>query len=260
MSLRRKIARGISEANALARHFMAPRPGLRILMYHAIGSHALGDQAGLFTLSPELFKLHAKFLAQQAMGKIVPLQESIDYAQPSTKIAITFDDGYQDNLDVAAPILADFGLPFTVFVTSSFVKQAHAGFLSPTALRTLASIPDVTIGAHGDTHIPLTQCDDSTLESELTSSKHYLEDILGKSVLTMAYPYGAVDRRVRDAAQRAGYQLAACSHVDINKVQRDKLLLARNDILNGDSVRVLGQKIRGDWDWYRWRTADPAYV
>jgi peptidoglycan/xylan/chitin deacetylase (PgdA/CDA1 family) len=119
-------------------------------------------------------------------------------------------------------------------------------------------MPGVSIGAHGYTHISLTECDDFTLMNELVSSKKYIEDLIGEAVTTMSYPFGAVDRRVRDAVKRAGYLLAACSRFDINDASRDPLLLCRTEITGNDSVRVFQQKLHGDWDWYRWRRKDPA--
>jgi len=82
--------------------------------------------------------------------------------------------------------------------------------------------------------------------------------VLGGEVRTLAYPYGAADRRVRDAAMAAGYRLAACSQAGINLPERDPLLLARTEVVSFDSERVFAQKLHGDWDWYRWRTQDPV--
>jgi peptidoglycan/xylan/chitin deacetylase (PgdA/CDA1 family) len=226
-------------------------------MYHAIGTPALSDRLGLFSLSPGLFRQHMERLAAWKEGRVVEFDAAVLDGN-GCRVAITFDDGYLDNLEVAAPILSELGLPFTVFVTSEFVRSGKAGFLSPTALRVLAELPGAQIGAHGANHVALTQCDDTTLRKELTSSRNYLEDVLGCEVRTLAYPYGAADRRVRHAALAAGYFLGACSQAGINAAARDPLLLARTEIVSFDSERVFAQKLHGDWDWYRWRTQDPA--
>jgi peptidoglycan/xylan/chitin deacetylase (PgdA/CDA1 family) len=257
MNLRRFIARTISETVAGVSWLRPSTDGLRVLMYHAIGTPALGDKLGLFSLSPERFRQHMALLAGWTQGQVVAF-DAASTTGTGCRVAITFDDGYLDNLEVAAPILGELGLPFTVFVISEFVRQAKAGFLSPDALRALAAVPGAQIGAHGANHVALTQCDQATLRNELTSSRHYLEDVLGREVRTLAYPYGAADRRVRDAALEAGYQLGACSLAGINTPERDPLLLARTEIVSFDNARVFDQKLHGDWDWYRWRTQDPA--
>lgn len=42
---------------------------------------------------------------------------------PRRAFAITFDDGFENNYSIAAPILADFGIPATFYVTSGFVEE-----------------------------------------------------------------------------------------------------------------------------------------
>ncbi len=257
MNLRRLLARTISETVAGVSWIRPPADGLRVLMYHAIGTAALGDTLGLFSLSPERFRHHMVRLAAWKQGRVVEFDAAALNGN-GCRVAITFDDGYLDNLEVAAPILSELGLPFTVFVTSEFVRSGKAGFLYPSALRALAALPGAQIGSHGANHVALTQCDQATICNELTSSRHYLEDVLGREVRALAYPYGAADRRVRDAALAAGYQLGACSLAGINPPERDPLLLARTEVVSFDSDRVFAQKLHGDWDWYRWRTQDPA--
>lgn len=257
MSIRRAIARTVSEAVACSRCFFAPRPGLRVLLYHAIGSPALGDTLGLFSVSPDIFRKHIDHLSECHAGRVVGLDPDLRI-ESELQIAITFDDGYADNLDVAAPILVARGLPFTVFVTADFVMNSRPGFLTPAGLRELAAMPGARIGAHGATHVALSQCDDTKLFEELRSSKHYLEDTTGREVTTMAYPYGAANRRVRDAVGAAGYLLAASSYANVNDASRDRLMLGRTEVLEGDSLRVFRQKLHGDWDWRHWLTKDPV--
>lgn len=246
-------ARVIAEGVALARAPCAPRSGLRILMYHAVGSRVRGDRLGIFTLSAERFRSQLDILAEMPT---ISLASSTN-APNALRIAITFDDGYADNLHVAAPLLAERDLPFTVFVTTDLVRKGAQGFLTPAEVKALSHVPGASIGAHGHTHRPLTECSPNELLAELRDSKNYLEDLLGQPVTSLAYPHGAADGRVRDTAARVGYQIGACSHFDINPPGRDAMMLNRCNILRDDTPHVLRQKLRGDWDWYRWRSHDP---
>ena len=252
MSWRKMITCGISEISALARRHSKPSKGLRILLYHAIGTKTNDDHKNLFCLSSRLFEKHMAELACRDSSVAIPLNNVISMKQMEG-VVITFDDGYKDNLSVAAPILDKYKIPFTVFATTSHIRRGSFPFLNEAELRVLSANPLVTIGSHGVTHIPLTECDDRELQNELESSKHYIEDLTGKEITMISYPHGCVDKRVRDAVEKAGYRLGASSYFGINNSSSDLFKLFRTCILGCDSLRIFGQKLHGDWDWYRWR-------
>lgn len=256
MKWKRNIARTISKVFALTSTFKGPRHGFRVLMYHAIGTRVKYDSQGIYSIDPKLFERHMANLADYHTASVVGFCDG-QASDDKLEIAVTFDDGYKDNLYNAAPILLRHNIPFTVFVTSSFVQSNSSNFLNPKELRELSLYPGVTIGAHGVTHIPLTGCNDSALKKELQDSKYYLEDIIGKPVTTLAYPHGLVNKQVRDAARDAGYIRGGCSLFNINDKLQDPLLLCRSIILSQDSERIFLQKLHGDWDWYRWFKSDP---
>ena len=249
---RRLLTRSISEAVALARAGTGARTGLRVLMYHAVGSAATGDKLGIYSISPERFSRQIAALAARHRDAIVNLAQGVPPTD-QLRIALTFDDGYRDNLRCAAPILQRQGIPFTVFACAGFIQNGSVEYLSKAELRELASMPGATIGSHGLSHTRLTELTSSALRNELVTSKRFLEDVTGREVTSLSYPHGVVDRRVRDAAEAAGYALGACSRFGVNNPACDPLLLSRTDILGIDSVRVFNQKLHGDWDWYRWR-------
>lgn len=228
------------------------RDGFRILMYHAVGTNIPEDTPNIYNISPTLFEQHMKQLKSVNNGNLI----DINNIQSNNKsgIAITFDDGYRDNLHIAAPILKKLNIPFSVFVITNEVKNRNPLFLSPKDIRSLVNEYDVNIGSHSATHARLAECNDHKLKEELISSKHYLEDLLGYEITTISYPHGSVNRRVRDMAENLGYRLGATSKFDINQKDQDPLLLCRTDIWSDDnSARFMG-KLNGDWDWYRWRT------
>ena len=86
-----------------------------VLMYHRIAS--LDSDVWGVAVSPENFEQQIKIL-QQKMN-IVSLQELIDTAhRKGNMAALTFDDGYIDNFEVAKPILEQYQIPATFFITS----------------------------------------------------------------------------------------------------------------------------------------------
>ena len=98
-----------------------------ILRYHSIS--ASGDyRSPTIAISPELFEMQMSFLARKyvvfTLDELLKRWEDCDL--PRNSVAITFDDGYLDNAQVAFPILARYGLPATFFVTSDPVLGKSA--------------------------------------------------------------------------------------------------------------------------------------
>jgi peptidoglycan/xylan/chitin deacetylase (PgdA/CDA1 family) len=95
------------------------RGGPAILMYHRIATPDV-DPWGL-SVSPERFSKQVQALCARrtvlSMDAFVGRLQSGDL--PHDAVAITFDDGYLDNLHQAKPILEAAGVPATVFLTTS---------------------------------------------------------------------------------------------------------------------------------------------
>jgi peptidoglycan/xylan/chitin deacetylase (PgdA/CDA1 family) len=242
-----KLGDGIGIAFALLDPIRAA-PGCRVLMYHAIGGEVAGDRRGLYSLAPDRFASHVRSLAGR--HDAISLEAGVASGRG---LAITFDDGYRDNLTVAALLLIEAKLPFTVFVTPDFARSGLPQYLSPTDLQDLSRLPGVTIGAHGDSHRRLTECNDAELARELMASRGWLEDVVGRPVTAMSYPHGAVDARVRAAAAKAGFTVAACSRFGSHRLGDDPLCVPRTDIWAADSTARLRAKAAGRWDWMAWR-------
>jgi len=105
-------------------------PGAIILMYHSV---ALEDAASYVEpgnrVDPRTFERQMAFLA--AERRVIALPELVDTiaagrASPADTVCITFDDGYRDNLTVAAPILERYRLPATLFLATGFVERGEA--------------------------------------------------------------------------------------------------------------------------------------
>src|SRR5689334_3311798 len=87
-----------------------------ILLYHRIDV-SLSDRWGL-CVSPRNFESHMQELARGFSPQ--PLSEISRLLRlgraPRRVVAVTFDDGYQDNLTTALPILRRWGIPATFFL------------------------------------------------------------------------------------------------------------------------------------------------
>jgi len=217
-------------------------------MYHSLRAVVDGDVNGIYQINKDAF--------QRQMDNLVNLNKSIiplsEWSMNPAATVITFDDGFLDTLQIAAPILASHKMPFTVFVSPNLIKSKDQRYLERATLLELSKVDGCTIGAHGDNHCELTKCTNQELINELRSSKKWLEDELSIAVNTMSYPHGAVDQRVRDAVDDAGYNIAVSSRYGANQPVSDPLLLSRTDIWTLDNQRTFNQKLKGYWDWMRW--------
>ncbi len=91
-----------------------------ILMYHRVAG--VSRDPWDLAVAPEEFDRQVAFLKRHRVP--LPMRELVERLRegtlPAKAVALTFDDGYRDNLVHAKPILARHGVPATVFVATGF--------------------------------------------------------------------------------------------------------------------------------------------
>ncbi len=172
-----------------------------ILVYHTISSPAKA-LPGDIDISPERFEQQLQWLSRWC--KVVRLTHTLRPTPGSRKVAITFDDGFRDNLTVALPLLERFKLPMTLFVTAGFVGTGL--YLSREEVHELSKHPLITIGAHGLLHRHFTKMTRAEAKFELKHSRKMLEEMTGKTVDLMAWPYGECNDELEQLSEEAGYR------------------------------------------------------
>jgi peptidoglycan/xylan/chitin deacetylase (PgdA/CDA1 family) len=137
-SLRRVVARricfGLQSTGVLALCTrLRQQPGAIILMYHSIADQHYDVWVDPNNhVSPDCFERQIRFLATKR--RVVSLTEVIqtlcdgESCSPGT-VVITFDDGYLDNLTVAAPLLARYGLPATLFLPTGQIDRGETQWI-----------------------------------------------------------------------------------------------------------------------------------
>ena len=187
----------------------------RILAYHAVGHYPRLLPSGIGT-GPAEFARQLDWLLSTG-HHVVPLDALLGElaagrTPPAPDVALTFDDGYVDCLEHAVPALIQRGLPATFFVSAGLLGQRmpldHTALpiFTPAQVTKLAGLPGVTIGSHGDTHRALNGLPADALARELSDSRRRLEDLAGRPVRWLSYPFGAHDAAVAAAARAAGYE------------------------------------------------------
>jgi glycosyltransferase involved in cell wall biosynthesis/peptidoglycan/xylan/chitin deacetylase (PgdA/CDA1 family) len=231
---------------------MGARP--LILSYHAVS----GTWPSRLAIAPHVLREQLGRLARLGfegftISELERRRE--DGSLPERALAVTFDDGYASSLRADA-LLAEFGFPGTIFVVTSYTESQekllwpglemwngteHAHELQPASWSTLERLASTgwEVGSHTVTHRLLTSLPQDTLDRELRLSRETIVAHLG-ACTSLAYPYGVPDRRVEEAAERAGYDVActlAFSHQRDEKFSRPRFELRTRD--NG--VRLMLQ-------------------
>ena len=251
------LTKAINEANWVFSGRETKR-GWRILLYHSVGTRLSFDKRSVLTVTQEQFKAQMLALKESSSLNIIPLSPPQDYSALS--LSITFDDGFANNLYLAAPILIELGIPFTVFVTTDHLKQSGPLYLDKAGLKKLSNIKLCTIGSHTLTHRPLAELSGSEIRSELTKSKAILEDLTQATVTTLAYPFGSANPKIADIARDAGYKLAVSTHIGSNEAGRNQFMLKRTEICTQDGRRQFCLKVNGAWDWRATLLKDPLNI
>jgi peptidoglycan/xylan/chitin deacetylase (PgdA/CDA1 family) len=131
--------------------------------------------------------------------------------------AVTFDDGYQDNIDNALPELTQRKIPATFFVvtealgsTPSWTRcSADPARQEPImTAEQIEKLPSdlVQIGSHTRTHRMLTQLSEEEARRELSESRRRLSEITHSDVKLFCFPYGAFDDNLLTWCREVGYE------------------------------------------------------
>lgn len=165
-------------------------------------------------------------------------------------VALTFDDGYADNLAVAEE-LARRGMCASWFVVTGSLGGKPAwedpgrppGRLMDAAeLRSLRQA-GMEVGSHTVSHLRMPSASPADVARELRDSRAALEDWLGEAVTSFAYPYGLWDADCEAAVQKAGYRAACTTQTGWALYDRDPLRIRRLTIFNGDSAGRFVRKL-----------------
>lgn len=179
--------------------------GNAILLYHGLGD---GD-AGLFgQVRVERFRADMRWLATEY--EVVTLAE-LAGSHGTGRLAVTFDDGWASVSHDALPVLREFDVPATVFVSPDLVgdrnpeltvarhgRGAAGGMLTDSQVAALADEPLVTVGNHTLTHPRLDRIDDhASLHREIVGATERLESRYGITATAFSYPHGATSEDAR---------------------------------------------------------------
>ncbi len=211
---------------------------LPVLMYHHIS-----PKPGLVTCSPDNFRAHMQWLADNGWKTL----STDEFAQalasgqvPKKSVLVTFDDGYLDNWVYAHPVLKEFGQRATLFLITGWIGDGplrpHAGqpgvpevpthsqamaaaaagkfddaFLRWSEVEAMRAAGTFDFHSHTHTH---TRWDrqiadqaerDRALADDLAASRATLAARLGSATPHLCWPQGYYDAAYQRVALAAGF-------------------------------------------------------
>lgn len=192
-----------------------------VLCYHAVSPTWDAD----ISVTPEALERQLALLAGSGWKAVTFTEAVVNPPHPRT-LAVTFDDAFASVKNYAAPLLASFGCPATVFSPTAYVSSGdliawsglehwkegpHAAEMKPLSWDQLAELEDTgwEIGSHTCTHPRLTTLGTEELKNELECSRAECTAHLRGTCRSIAYPYGDADTRVTDCARQTGYRAGA---------------------------------------------------
>ena len=192
---------------------------LAILNYHNVGEPPVGIHLARLYVAAEVFARQLWWLRRVGYEGVT-LSEGwrrLRAGRAGRTVAITFDDGYADNVTLALPILKEFSCRATCFVVSERLASYNLwdadALGGRKATMTEAELgqwlaADCEVGSHTRTHPDLTRLSRETIMEELVGSRQTLRQLTGESVPSFCYPYGRHNSEVSWCVARAGYELA----------------------------------------------------
>jgi peptidoglycan/xylan/chitin deacetylase (PgdA/CDA1 family) len=188
-----------------------------VLCYHKIERRR---ELGVTRLSPRRFATQMESLARDGWRGIA-LDDFLATArgertQGDRELLITFDDAYRGLRDHAFPVLRDLAFGAACFVITDYAGRLNRWDVAYGGRRFAHltwrdidtwSAHSIGFGSHTATHARLPWLDDGQLVDELRRSREAIREALGVTPSAIAYPFGAVNRRVAAAAAQCGYSI-----------------------------------------------------
>ncbi len=152
---------------------------------------------------------------------------------PQRSIVITFDDGYQSVYSQAFPVLQRYGMTATVFLTTGKDRTQRLPSMEGRPMLSWDEIGEMhrgglNFGAHTLTHPDLTGLPLNQIEAEIIGSKERIEDAVGTSVDTFAYPFGRYDERCREFVSHH-FRCACSDRLGLCRYDSDPYTMERVD-------------------------------
>lgn len=231
-----------------------------ILVYHQIAAAPpKGSSFRSLYVAPEAFARQMAWL--KLLGytglSMSALQPYLLGEKSGKVVGITFDDGYQNNLTHALPVLQKQGFSSTCYAVSGLLGKTNVWDerlgIAQTPLMNEAQIRQWVaagqeVGSHTRRHIDLTATDDQACLVEMALGKTELESVIEQPVDHFCYPYGRYESKHMAIAGKLGFATATTTLRSRCHTQMNLLQLPRVPVLRSTSLPIFWLKIASGYE------------
>ncbi len=184
---------------------------IKILVYHSIAPTPKKKESTMtlhYRIKPSVFESQMKYLKDNGYNTITfsTLVKSIQDGTklPSNDVVLTFDDGWKNQYTYAYPILKKYNYIGTFFIITSYPTGKYPAYMSWDEIISLDK-SGMEIGSHTVHHLNLAKSKNQSIQEEATNSKKVLEEKIGHTIKTFAFPDYAHNQATELAIKNASY-------------------------------------------------------
>ncbi|WP_293723613.1 polysaccharide deacetylase family protein [uncultured Cetobacterium sp.] len=185
-------------------------------------------------------------------------------------IMLTFDDGYKDNYENAFPILKKYQFKGIIYILDGlkYNKWDVDDKNNPEKEFPLMNIEEllemqkygIEFGGHTSTHPKLAELTLQEVKKEIILSKNNIENMIGKKLLSFAYPYGSLNEDVKKISQESGYEFAVATDSGSITFSDDLFEIRRIGIFPTNNLFNFKRKVSGKYNFIKVKREEKSYA
>ena len=208
---------GLNKERLQAEYAAYRKTGAPVLMYHGVEKELPKGWPRSLVMPTKEFRAQMQYLKEEGykVVTVAELAQRLEQGQSVDKyVALSFDDGYKNNLLVAVPIMQQYGAKGSFFVVNRLIGKPD--YMDEADIKKLLAA-GMELGSHSYSHNPLADIDEKYLVWETDTARYWLKKKFdGYIVRTLAYPNGSYNERVIAAAKKYGFYRALTGHIGLN--------------------------------------------